>query len=330
MKVQEFVCAYFPISYINKNNVIVIASVCGAGSNIRGQNTIRKWIGLFMFRRWLGGGICKSTARLDGKTVVITGGNTGIGKVTALELAKRGAHVVIACRDTTKGEMAVQEIKRVVPNGNIVTFSLDLSSLQSVHTFATKLLRSEPRIHILINNAGVACCPQWKTEDGFEMQLGVNHLGHFLLTLLLLDCLKKSAPARIINVSSVAHRLGKIHFEDIHLENCFNPFTAYYQSKLANVLFTNELAKRLQGSGVTAYALHPGAVQTELGRYLSTSVNCYVGWMFYVFGFLFFKSAEQGAQTTIYCAVTEELENQTGLYYNHLDTSQQCPQEIVR
>nr|XP_042911079.1 retinol dehydrogenase 12-like isoform X1 [Parasteatoda tepidariorum] len=258
---------------------------------------------------------CQSTASFQNKIVIITGGNAGIGKETALDLAKRGAKVIIACRDTRKGEEAAQDIKEKEPSAAIQVEQLDLSSFASIRKFAENILQTEQRIHILINNAGVASCPKSLTEDGFEMQFGVNHLGHFLLTNLLLERLKVSAPARIVNVSSIAHIYGKINFNDINLDRNYEPLAAYCRSKLANILFTRELAKRLEGTDVTTYCLHPGAVHTGLGRHLNTSVNKFIGHIYEGCSKLFWKNARNGAQTSIYCAVEESLENQSGYYY---------------
>ncbi|GFR02942.1 hypothetical protein TNCT_257581 [Trichonephila clavata] len=147
----------------------------------------------------------QSSAKLNGKTVVITGGNTGIGKETARDLAKRGAKVIICCRDTEKGRQAADEIRQERTDANVIVKPLDLASFSSIRQFVKEIQRSEPQINILINNAGVAVCPKSKTADGFELQFGVNHLGHFLLTNLLLDKIKASAPARIVNVTSAAH-----------------------------------------------------------------------------------------------------------------------------
>ncbi|CAF0823755.1 unnamed protein product [Brachionus calyciflorus] len=268
---------------------------------------------------YFNGGKCYLKARLDGKTVIITGANTGIGKETALDLARRGARVILACRDLQKALEAAEEIRKKTGNGNVFVELLDLASLNSVRQFAEKINSQEENVDILINNAGIMMCPKWKTKDGFEMQFGVNHLGHFLLTNLLLDKLKKSTPSRIINVSSLAHEKGKINWDDINSDNSYDLQEAYRQSKLANVLFTRELAKRLNGTGVLTFSLHPGVVRTELGRYFSDSF----GWKFYLAKILlvpislwFFKDATQGAQTTIHCAVDESISALSGAYFS--------------
>lgn len=252
-----------------------------------------------------------SAQRLDGKTVVITGANTGIGKETAIDLAKRGARIIIACRDMEKGQAALKEVIETSANENVTCMKLDLSDSKSIREFAESINKGEDKLNILINNAGVMVCPYGKTADGFELQIGVNHMGHFLLTYLLLDLIKKSAPARIINVSSMAHTWGSINLEDINSEKSYDKRGAYSQSKLANVLFTRSLAKRLQGTGVTTYSLHPGVVQTDLWRHLS-------GPQQFVMKVVspFTKSSTEGAQTTIFCAVEPALENESGGYYS--------------
>ncbi|KAL2088657.1 hypothetical protein ACEWY4_015556 [Coilia grayii] len=274
--------------------------------------------GLLALRRWMAGGVCRSKARLDGKTVLITGANTGIGKETAVDLAGRGARVILACRDLGRAERAAGEIRKRSGNGNVVVKQLDLASLQSVRTLATDLTASEERLDILINNAGIMMCPKWRTEEGFEMQFGVNHLGHFLLTNSLLELLKKSAPSRVVTVSSLAHEKGEIHFEDINLDKDYDPLKSYRQSKLANVLFTRELSRRLSGSGVTVYSLHPGVIRTELGRHLSDSLPPWRRLLLAPLMLLWplIKSPWEGAQTTIYCAVDHSLHNTCGLYYS--------------
>ncbi|XP_020797309.1 retinol dehydrogenase 13 [Boleophthalmus pectinirostris] len=281
--------------------------------------------GLVAFRRWMGGRVCQSKARLDGKTVLITGANTGIGQETALDMAKRGARVILACRDVTKALIAADMIRQRSGNGNVVVKKLDLASLQSVRELAKDVEKNEPRLDILINNAGIMMCPKWKTEDGFEMQFGVNHLGHFLLTNCLLDVLKKSAPSRIVIVSSLAHEKGKIHFDDINLDNNYKREISYRQSKLANVLFGKELAARLQGSGVTVYSLHPGVIRTELGRHLFPTLALWKRIIAMPLMMLI-KTPWEGAQTTIYCAVEESLANESGFYYSDCARKTAAPQ----
>ena len=221
-------------------------------------------------------GVCKSKRRMDGKTVIITGANTGIGKETALDLANRGARVIVACRDEKKATIAVDDIKKKTKNQNVIFKKLDLASLASVRQFSEEILQEEEHIDVLINNAGVMYPPYTLTEDGFELQFGVNHLGHFLLTNLLLDRIKQSTPSRIVNVSSLAHSYGYLDFDDMMWTKEYKRTPAYGRSKLANIMFTRELAKRLEGTGVTTYSLHPGSVNTELQRHAK-------GWLWYLF-----------------------------------------------
>ncbi|XP_054825927.1 retinol dehydrogenase 12 isoform X2 [Eublepharis macularius] len=251
-------------------------------------------------RKYIAGGVCKSTVKLIGKVAVITGANTGIGKETAKDLAQRGARVILACRDMAKGEAAACEIQTTTGNQHVIAKKLDLADSKSIREFAENFLRDEKELHILINNAGVMMCPYSKTADGFEIQLGINHF----------ERLKQSAPARIINVSSLAHRAGKIRFHDLQSEKSYNRGLAYCQSKLANILFTRELAKRLQGTGVTVNALHPGSVRTELTRHI-TIINSL--WSMIHF---FLKTPQEGAQTSVYCAVAEELQSVSGKYFS--------------
>ncbi|XP_004682135.1 PREDICTED: retinol dehydrogenase 11 [Condylura cristata] len=261
-------------------------------------------------RKMLSNGVCTSTVQLPGKVVVITGANTGIGKETARELAQRGARVYLACRDVQKGELVAKEIQVMTGNKQVLVRKLDLADTKSIRAFAKEFLAEEKHLHILINNAGVMMCPYSKTADGFEMHIGVNHLGHFLLTHLLLDRLKESAPSRVVNLSSLAHHMGKIHFHNLHGEKFYNSGLAYCHSKLANILFTQELARRLKGSSVTTYSVHPGTVHTELIRH-----STFVRWMWRLFSF-FIKTPQQGAQTTLHCAIAEGLEGLSGSHFS--------------
>ncbi|XP_063062752.1 retinol dehydrogenase 12 [Engraulis encrasicolus] len=251
-----------------------------------------------------------SDARLDGQTAIVTGGNTGIGKETARDLASRGAHVVLACRDMEKAERAVADIRREVDGASVVARKLDLADAKSICEFAETIYNTEKSLHFLVNNAGVAACPYSTTADSFEMQFGVNHLGHFFLTFLLLDLLKHSAPSHVINVSSMAHLMGKINFEDVNSRKSYHPFRAYAQSKLANVLFTRELARRVEDLGVTVCAVDPGPVNTEISRHLVWPMQL----LQKTFGFMV-KTPEEGSYTTLYCAVTPDI--QTGGYYRN-------------
>nr|XP_046254608.1 retinol dehydrogenase 13 [Scatophagus argus]XP_046254609.1 retinol dehydrogenase 13 [Scatophagus argus]XP_046254610.1 retinol dehydrogenase 13 [Scatophagus argus]XP_046254611.1 retinol dehydrogenase 13 [Scatophagus argus]XP_046254612.1 retinol dehydrogenase 13 [Scatophagus argus] len=279
-----------------------------------------------VLRRWIAGGVCRCAVRLDGKTVLITGANTGIGKETSRELACRGARVVMACRDLTRAEQAAEEIRRSTGNGNVVIRHLDLASLYSVRQFAKDFLESEDRLDILINNAGVMMCPRWLTEDGFETQLAVNHLGHFLLTNLLLPKLRSSTPSRVVTVSSIAHRGGRIDFDDLFFSRRpYSPLESYRQSKLANVLFSRELARRLKGSGVSSFCLHPGVIRTELGRHVQSWVPL-LGILLSLPSLLLMKTPTQGSQTTVYCAVTPGLEGRSGRYFSDCAEKEAAPE----
>ena len=261
--------------------------------------------------------ICTTTTRLDDKTVIITGANVGIGKETALELAKRGANVVMACRDLKKGEDALNDIKTASNNKNVFLKSLDLSSLDSVRKFVSEFLEEFKELHILINNAGVMMCPYWKTKEGFEMQIGVNHFGHFVLTNLLLKrMVETGGHGRIINVSSIAHSLGYINFDDINSENSYNSIKAYGQSKLANILFTEELQRKLVNTNLSTYCLHPGFVKTDLGRH-----GLLTRFWYATAGNLLAKTPQQGAQTSVYCATKDGLEELAGKYFKECNVS---------
>ncbi|XP_036062400.1 retinol dehydrogenase 11 [Onychomys torridus] len=261
-------------------------------------------------RKMLSSGVCTSDVQLPGKVVIVTGANTGIGKETAKDLAQRGARVYLACRDVQKGEQVASEIQATTGNKQVLVRKLDLADTKSIRAFAKDFLAEEKHLHILINNAGVMMCPYSKTADGFEMHIGVNHLGHFLLTHLLLEKLKESAPSRVVNVSSLAHHLGRIHFHNLQGEKFYSACLAYCHSKLANILFTQELARRLKGSGVTTYSVHPGTVHSELVRH-----SLFMRWMWQLFS-LFIKTPQQGAQTSLYCALTEGLESLSGSHFS--------------
>ncbi|KAK3769656.1 hypothetical protein RRG08_004908 [Elysia crispata] len=250
-----------------------------------------------------------------GKTVVVTGANTGIGKETCRDLAMRGGRIIMACRNTEKGEQARKEIVEETRNEHVVVKELDLGSLESVQNFAMNFNESESRLDILINNAGVAACPKTLTKDGLEMQIGTNHFGHFLLTNLLLDKLKACSPSRIVIVSSSAHSMGKMNFNDLNSEKSYGEVAAYGQSKLANLLHALELSKRLQGTGVTVNSLHPGAVNTELTRHAKQK-----GWanMLLTAAKPLFVTPEQGAQTTLRLALDKSLEQESGKYFAEL------------
>ncbi|KAG1661706.1 hypothetical protein FOA52_002042 [Chlamydomonas sp. UWO 241] len=249
------------------------------------------------------------------KRVLITGGNTGIGYVAALELAKRDYEVVLACRDAQKAQDAKLRLEAAVPGARVSTEMLDLASLTSVSACASRLL-DQPVFDVVLNNAGVMACPKMSTDDGYEFQLGVNHLGHFALTSALLPSLTGAGkPVRIINVASSAHQFGKIDFGNLMREKDYQPWEAYGQSKLANVMYTYELARRMAPHPqVTVNCLHPGVVKTELGRYMVQDA-WYMPAAIAVAS-VFFKTPEQGAQTSVYLASSNAVNVLSGKYFD--------------
>lgn len=257
-------------------------------------------------------GWCKSTADLTGKTVLITGANTGIGFFTAKDLAKRNARVILACRNMSKGQVAVDKIISETGNQNVVLRQLDLSLMKSVREFVKSFLSDEARLDILINNAGMAGLPLTMTEEGFETMFATNHFGPFLLTNLLLDLLKKSQPSRIVNVSSMAHNwCSGLDLDNTKAEKGYSITQCYFSTKLSNVLFTRELARRLKGTGINSYSVHPGCLDTDFWHNMPLVYNLFI----LIPRLVYFKTPEEGAQTTIYCAVSEELEETSGHYY---------------
>ncbi len=253
------------------------------------------------------------------KTVLITGGNAGIGLETARALAKQGATVVIVARDAAKGEQAVADIVKTTGNERVSFMKCDLGSQKQVRQLAADFKAKHDRLDVLVNNAGAFFSEYGETEDGIERQFAINHLGPFLLTHLLLDLLKASAPARIVNVASRAHYRGRINFDDLYFKKNYDGFIkAYGQSKLANVLFTNELARRLEGTGVTVNSLHPGVVATDIALKESKG--------FYRFGWWLWKhfmiTTEQGAETSIYLASSPVVEGVTGQYFDKCKAKQ--------
>ncbi|KAG5676990.1 hypothetical protein PVAND_006781 [Polypedilum vanderplanki] len=265
--------------------------------------------------------IYKKNTKIDNKVVIITGGNSGIGKETAVDLAKRGGKIYIACRDVIRSQQDLEEIKGRAKASKVYLMELDLASIKSIRKFSREFHEREKKLHILINNAGVMACPKSYTKDGFEMQMGVNHLGHFLLTNLLLDMLKLSAPSRIVVVSSSGHKLSGINRDDFMSEKSYNKIKAYGQSKLANILFALELSRRLHGLDVTCNSLHPGLVHTNLGRHMNSRFRPIYGKVLKPF----YKTTFEGAQTQIRLAVDPDLEGVTGKYF--VDCEEATPSE---
>jgi len=243
----------------------------------------------------------------SGRVAVVTGANSGIGLVAARELARAGATVVLACRSEEKGRAAGKEIAETAPGARTEPGVLDLSDLASVREFATKVAREHPTVDLLINNAGVMMTPQQKTTDGFELQFGTNHLGHFALTGLLLDGLRSASDARVVTVSSLEHRPGKIDFDDMGLEQTYGARSAYQRSKLSNALFGIELDRRLRaaGSDVRSVLAHPGYSNTNLQFSGPTGV---MRSLFKVVNPLFAQSPDRGGLPTLYAAVAPDVE----------------------
>jgi NAD(P)-dependent dehydrogenase (short-subunit alcohol dehydrogenase family) len=239
----------------------------------------------------------------SGKTAIVTGANTGIGYETALALAKKGARVVLACRSREKGEAAGAKISAEQPQGQAEFSALDLSDLDSVRAFAESFVDQNNRLDLLINNAGVMMCPESKTAQGDELQFGVNHLGHFALTALLLPLLRTTPNARVVTVSSMAHRSGKMTFDDLNFtKRGYNAMGAYGQSKLSNLLFTFELQRKLDAAGAdtVAVAAHPGWTSTDLQRHT---------WWARMLNPLFSMSPEKGALPTLRAATAQDVKS---------------------
>jgi NAD(P)-dependent dehydrogenase (short-subunit alcohol dehydrogenase family) len=251
---------------------------------------------------------------MSGKTVVITGGNSGIGKETAVALAGAGAQVVITARDTARGDAAVADIRSRSGSHDVEVVVFDLGDLASTEAGAAAINDRCPRIDVLINNAGVVLSDRQETVDGFEATFAINHLGPFLLTQRLLDRIVASGPSRIVNVSSTAHRSARrgMSFDDLQSAKSYTGMPVYSKSKLANILFTTELARRLGGTRTTANCLHPGVVATGYGREGDTHG-------FLAFGLAVIKpfilTAEKGARTSVYLASSPEVADATGAYF---------------
>ncbi len=254
------------------------------------------------------------TGEMQGKTVIITGGNSGIGLETAVGLARMGARTLITARDPGRASAAVADIRSRSGSSDVDAAIFDLGSLASTRKGADELLERCERIDVLVNNAGVVLSDRRETEDGLEMTFAVNHLGPFLLTQMLLDRIKQSAPARIVNVSSTAHRTARkgLDFDDLQSRNGYRGMQVYGETKLANILFTIELARRLEGTGVTVNALHPGTVATGYGRDGDTNGLLAFGVKIIT---PFILTAEKGARTSIYLASSPEVEGVTGQYF---------------
>jgi NAD(P)-dependent dehydrogenase (short-subunit alcohol dehydrogenase family) len=249
---------------------------------------------------------------MQGKTVLVTGANQGIGKAAAIALAEQGANVVILSRNPEKGRAALHDVQAASRGGKAELLVADFASLADVRRAADEFRASHKRLDVLVNNAGLIVPERHETAYGIEETFQVNHLAPFLLTNELLDLLKASAPARIVNVSSEAHRHASMHWDDLQFARTrYKAFRAYGQSKLANILFTYELARRLDGTGVTANALHPGVVASGFGQTYSGALSFVIG-----LAKPFMLTNEQGARTTVHVASSPEVEGVTGKYFS--------------
>lgn len=249
--------------------------------------------------------------RMADKIVVVTGANSGMGLATTVALAQMGAHVIMACRSMERGEQARVKALEQSRSSTIELMQCDLGSFESIRNFVAAFKVKFARLDVLVNNAGVVSLKRELTKDGFESQIGVNHLGHFLLTNLMLELLMRSDQGRIVNVSSGAHKAGNIHFDDPNIMKGYNVIKGYGQSKLANILFTKELARRLQNTNITVNSLHPGAVGTNIG------IDRKTGFGKTVLKLLrpFFRTPLQGASSAIYLASSPEAAAVSGDYY---------------
>ncbi|WP_405080054.1 SDR family oxidoreductase [Paenibacillus chitinolyticus] len=245
------------------------------------------------------------------KIMMVTGANSGMGLATTIALARQGAKVVMVCRSEERGQSALREAIAASGSREIELMQCDLGSLRSIRSFAADFKSRYDHLDVLINNAGVVSLKRETTSDGFEAMMGVNHLGHFLLTNLLLGPLKRAEQGRIVVVSSGAHKIGKIRWEDPYLTKGYTVWTGYAQSKLANILFAKELAARLKGTAVTVNALHPGAVGTQIGVDRNTGFGKSVLAMLRPF----FLTPAQGAETAVYLAVSDNVSCATGEYF---------------
>nr|XP_021191428.2 retinol dehydrogenase 14 [Helicoverpa armigera]XP_021191429.2 retinol dehydrogenase 14 [Helicoverpa armigera] len=264
-----------------------------------------------LFAKYTCGQFRKPT-RMDGKTVIVTGCTGGIGKETARELAKRGARVIMACRNLEAAEKVKAEIIEDTKNTKVIVKKLDLSSFASIREFAADINKTETKLDVLVHNAGYAdTFKKRKTVDDIEMTMETNHYGPFLLTHLLIDLLKKSAPSRIVVVASSLYRIGAFNIDNPNPVDTL-PGYLYYASKEANILFTRELARRLEGTGVTVNCLHPGLIESGIW----SSVPPPLSWMLYPIIKCFFKNPQQGCQTTVMLAVDEKLEKVSGKYFS--------------
>ncbi len=264
---------------------------------------------------------------MQGKTVLLTGGNAGIGKEAARQLAARGADVILTSRDPARGEQAVADLRADALAGSVRWLPLDLADFASIRALAERVREEVPRLDVLVNNAGALLGERRLTRDGFEMTFGVNHLGHVLLTDLLLPLLRSSRPARVVVVASEAHRAARdgIDFDDLQRERAYHPFRVYAESKLANILFARELARREAEHGLSVFAVHPGVVASRFAQ--DGDARGLIP-LFYRIARPFLRDCARGARSTVYAASAPGIEGQSGAYF--LDERARTPSRVAR
>ncbi|KAM3967176.1 retinol dehydrogenase 13-like [Aphomia sociella] len=270
-------------------------------------------------------GICRTSAHMVGKVVIVTGANSGLGFETAKDLANRGAKVILACRSISRATEAKELIVKETGNNDIHIQRLDFTSLRSVREFCERIKQTEKRLDVLINNAGTGGMGNYMTEDGLHVGMQVNYFGPFLLTCQLISLLKKSAPTRIINVSLMIHKYGELDFDNLNMEKYWSDYLVYANSKLFINMMTLELSNRLKGTGVTVNALHPGVAATNLFRNIPSAfirqlVEVSLGFMF--------QTPWEAAQTSIYLAVSPEVSDVSGKYFS--DCREKAPSKLSR
>ncbi|XP_034830225.1 retinol dehydrogenase 14-like [Maniola hyperantus] len=280
---------------------------------------IIKFLIIIWTYRKVSSGMCKFSGHLVGKVVIVTGANSGIGFETAKDLAQRGARVILACRSLERGACAKQKIIASSGNKDVRILQLDLESFTSIRKFVDSIYETEKRLDVLINNAGMYVTDNKMTDDGVLRGMQINYFGPFLLTSLLLPLLEKSAPSRIVNVSSFLYALGRIDFDKLNVESCKHK--VYRNAKLCTMLITTELERRLKGTGVTANCLHPGVVSTNMISNLNNIVILTVLKLLQSF----FKNSWEGAQTSIYLAVSPEVEKVSGKYFKDCQLAELTP-----
>ncbi|XP_022818151.1 retinol dehydrogenase 13-like [Spodoptera litura] len=283
--------------------------------------------GLCLFKDFYGGPPYDKNVKAEGKVVIVTGATSGIGREAAWDFARRGAKVFMACRNMETCEEVRRDIVLESSNKFVYCRPCDMASTESIRKFVERFKSEEPQLHVLVNNAGVMEPPASVTRDGFETQFGVNHLGHFLLTNLLLDTLKESAPSRVITVTGSVHQRGQINKDDLNFTKKYDAPAAYAQSKLANLLFVRELGRRLLGTGVSVVAVDPGLTDTNITRHMSVmkSVSRFV---VYPMFWPFMKSSKIGSQVIVHAALDPALSDCSGDYY--VDMKKKEPSKLAQ